>query len=61
LFDLQADPGEMKNLATSQPEKVAELKTQFTAWLKSTQARDVTPNPAYDAAKVLFNSREAKE
>jgi hypothetical protein len=27
-------------------------------WMKQTGAKDLTPNPAYDASKPLFNTRE---
>jgi arylsulfatase A-like enzyme len=32
LFDLAADPGETKNLAAAQPEKLAAVKARFAAW-----------------------------
>jgi arylsulfatase A-like enzyme len=58
LFDLQADPGERQNLAQQQPERVGEMCRQFESWMKETGAKDVTPNPAYDAKNPLFNARE---
>lgn len=33
LVDLEADPGEMKNLASEFPQKVEELKKQYEEWL----------------------------
>jgi hypothetical protein len=59
LFDLEADPGERHDLAAAQPEKVAELRGLFEAFMKRSGARDVAPNPDYDATKPLFNSRDA--
>jgi hypothetical protein len=58
LFDLETDPGEHENLASRYPEKVSELKTLMETWMKQTGAKDLTPNPAYDASKPLFNTRE---
>ena len=36
LFDLQADPREMTNLASQQPERAAAMKKQIADWLRST-------------------------
>jgi arylsulfatase A-like enzyme len=58
LFDLQADPGEHENLADRNPEKVTEMKKLFENWMKETGAKDVAPNPAYDASRPLFNARD---
>lgn len=35
LVDLEADPGEMKNLAKQFPQKVQELENQYNEWLES--------------------------
>jgi arylsulfatase A-like enzyme len=35
LFDLAADPGEKRDLAKAEPERVAMLKTQLEDWLRS--------------------------
>jgi arylsulfatase A-like enzyme len=58
LFDLETDPGERTNLAPRYPSKVAELKELFTAWAKVVGAKDVAPNPAYDARRPMFNTRD---
>ena len=58
LFDLEADPGERENLADRQPEKVAEMKGLMEAWMKEAGAKDLSPNPDYDASRPLFNSRD---
>lgn len=58
LFDLASDPGERTTLAAQKPEKVVEMKQLFTVWMKEAGAKDVTPNPAYDARRPLFNSRD---
>jgi hypothetical protein len=39
-------------------EKLAEMKTLFTTWMKEVGAKDVAPNPAYDAKRPLFNARD---
>ncbi len=58
LFDLESDPGEHTDVAARHPEKLAEMKKLFTGWMKEVGARDVTPNPAYDATRPLFNTRD---
>jgi arylsulfatase A-like enzyme len=58
LFDMETDPGEHENLADKYPEKVNELKSFMVAWLKQAGAKDLTPNPAYDATRPLFNTRD---
>jgi arylsulfatase A len=59
LFDLEADPGERHDLSAAQPKKVAELRGLFEAFMKRSRARDVAPNPDYDATKPLYNARHA--
>lgn len=49
LYDLEADPGERHNLATTLPEKAAELHQILKAWRTRTNSPVPTePNPAYD-------------
>lgn len=43
LYDLSKDIGEHHNLATSMPEKAAELKRKFTAWRESVNAEMIAP------------------
>jgi hypothetical protein len=38
LYDLDADPDELHNLANSNPSKAAELRARLAAWLDSTRA-----------------------
>jgi arylsulfatase A-like enzyme len=45
LYDLEADPGEQKNLAGANPDLVASLKTKLDAFRKETEALMPTPNP----------------
>jgi hypothetical protein len=58
LFDMKSDPGEHENLAAKHPEKVNELKSLMDVWMKLAGAKDLTPNPAYDASRPLFNTRD---
>lgn len=58
LFDLESDHGEHENLAERYPEKVQEMKTLIENWMKQTGAKDLAANPAYDASRPLFNTRD---
>lgn len=44
LYDVEADPTEMTNLATAQPERVNALATQWASWAKRAQV-DIEMNP----------------
>ncbi len=43
LYDLATDPGETKNLAQTNPDKVAELRELLDAWKKDVGAIDASP------------------
>jgi arylsulfatase A-like enzyme len=45
LYDLAADPGETKDLASAQPQRVAEMKKMLADWRKSVDAQLPTANP----------------
>jgi arylsulfatase A len=46
LFDLTADPGETRNIATERPADVARLRTKFQAWFDDvTKGRKFEPVP----------------
>src|SRR6185295_7747545 len=45
LYDLTADPGELKDLAAAQPERAAEMKKQLAEWRTAVGAQMPTPNP----------------
>jgi arylsulfatase A-like enzyme len=45
LFDLVDDPGERRNLADAQPQRVAALRARLTAWRASVHAQMPSPNP----------------
>ena len=48
LFDLDADVGETRDLSTSDPARVAALRTRLREWLASVGAQTNTPNPSVD-------------
>ena len=47
LFNLNQDPGEIRNLAAAQPERVRELTERLQAWRAEVGALPMTANPAY--------------
>jgi arylsulfatase A-like enzyme len=51
LFNLASDPGESKDLAAAQPEKVAELKTLYDKWNANNKEPAWVPNPNPNAGK----------
>ncbi len=52
LYQLRTDPGETKNLASSDPARVASLLSLLAAHRAATDAQMPTVNPAYDPAKA---------
>jgi len=51
LFRLSDDPGETRDLAASEPERVAQALRELRAWQEDVGAKFPVPNPAYDPAK----------
>ena len=51
LYDLSADLGEKKNLATEQPERVKQMRAALAAWRKAMDAQENRPNPNLDLTK----------
>jgi len=47
LYDLAADPGETKDLAKEQPERVREMRAEFVRWF-----RDVTAGQVYEPVAI---------
>jgi hypothetical protein len=45
---LEQDLSEANNLATSNPEKLAELRSELEAWRADVGAEMMRPNPDYD-------------
>ncbi len=57
LFNLADDPGETRNLAAGEPQRVDQLRTELHAWQHEVGAKFPTTNAAYDPAKP--NGRES--
>ncbi len=49
LYDLGSDPGETKNLAAAQADRVRKLRMELDRWLEETKSQKNTPNPDFDA------------
>lgn len=60
LFDLERDPAEANDLATTQPEKAAELDARLTAYLQAVNAQLTKANPNYDPAKAADAADEPR-
>jgi len=45
LYDLDADPGELKDLAAAEPERAAAMRKRLAEWRQSVGAQMPTPNP----------------
>ena len=58
LYNLAADPQEQTDLATAEPERVAELSTLLLDFLTARNARYPTPDPEYRRAD--FNRKAAE-
>ncbi|MEJ7740338.1 MAG: sulfatase [Chitinophagaceae bacterium] len=52
LFNIKADPGELNDLATKQPEMAKTLYEKIKSWKQKLGAQDPVPNPAYDPLRV---------
>ncbi len=52
LYDLQADPGETKNLAEALPKVAAALRNKLAAWREEVGAGMPTANPKHDPARA---------
>jgi arylsulfatase A len=49
LFNLQDDPGEANNLATTRPDRARDMLSLLSRWQTSLNAPlPLTPNPAFD-------------
>ena len=50
LFDLSRDPGEGKDLAPREPNRVRAMRSQLSDWKRQVGAQENTVNPAFDAS-----------
>ena len=55
LFDLDADPGELNNLAAQHPERVAQLKKKLTTWSKDLQPAGLTTEGMSEVWEQYFD------
>jgi arylsulfatase A len=61
LYNLKQDLGEKTDLAGSNPNKAAELRTKLDAWRTAVGAQLPTKNPKHDAAKEWESDRPAEK
>ncbi len=52
LYNLKTDIGETKNLATSLPEKTAELKAMLNSWIAKNYNKKLEPNPNWNGTDL---------
>ncbi len=60
LYNIRDDIGEARDLATAQPQKVAELRARLHAWRQEVGAQMPTPNPSHDPTRPEFTPPPAK-
>jgi arylsulfatase A-like enzyme len=48
LFDLDADPGEARDLAAAEPKRTSAMRARLREWRRSMGAQENTPNPSAD-------------
>ena len=52
LYEIGKDIGEIKNLASERPGRVADLKKKLNTWREAVSARMPLPNPGYNPARA---------
>jgi arylsulfatase A-like enzyme len=52
LYDLEADPGETRDLAASRPDLAAALRADLAAWRAAIGAAMPVPNPVFDPVRA---------
>jgi arylsulfatase A-like enzyme len=60
LYNIKADIGEKHDLAKSNPQKTAELRTRLHAWRTEVGAQMPTPNPYYDPSRPEYTPPAGK-
>lgn len=60
LYNIREDIGETRDLAASQPAKVAELRARLHAWRKEVGAQMPSPNPKYNPSRPEHTPPAAK-
>ena len=61
LYNLDQDLSETTNLASSEPEKLAELKRELDAWRIEVGAERMHPNPDYDPGSQASSKKKNKK
>jgi arylsulfatase A len=61
LFNLAADLGETKDLASSEPDRVTALQRQLDAWRDDVGAERMRPNPDYDPSATRPKTKGSKK
>jgi hypothetical protein len=59
LYNLADDPGERRDLASAQPDRVKQLAARLDQFLKDTSAVVPKPNPAYNPAAMPSKAKPA--
>jgi arylsulfatase A len=60
LYNIREDIGEERDLASTQPKKVEELRRRLHAWRKEVGAQMGPPNPNYDPSRPEYTPSAAK-
>jgi arylsulfatase A len=60
LYNVRTDIGETTDLATAQPQRVADLRARLHAWQREVGAQQPTPNPNYDPFRPEYTPPPAK-
>jgi arylsulfatase A len=60
LYNIRDDIGEQRDLASTQPKKVEELRNRLHAWRKKVGAQMGSPNPKYDPSRPEYTPPAGK-
>jgi arylsulfatase A-like enzyme len=61
LYNLRTDIGEQYNLATTDPDRAADLSTQLHAWMDELGVKASGPNPHHDPEKAFATTTKIPE